>query len=174
MHACKVKSEEPERQVERKQLDFKVKNRCAGGRQFCKNIFQNIACYKIMSWLSPAHKLYSNPTSTRKQTATKKAFSSLEQRWRLCLGAVIVGVRGSPFMFLEMPFDYTHTLIHTCTHTQAQFKRGYIKRMSDLDDSLDVGTSVEGGGYICWEGVGERPKSSCRLVARCRSSAQQQ
>lgn len=55
-----------------------------------------------------------------------------------CLGAVIVGVRGSPFMFPEMPVDCTHT--HT--HTEAQFKRGYIKRVSDLDDSLDVGSWV--------------------------------
>lgn len=77
-------------------------------------------------------------------------------------------------MFQEMPFDCTHTPMRPCTHTRAQFKRGYIKRMSDLDDSLDVGTSVEGGGHVCWEGIGERPKSSCRLVARCRSSAQQQ
>lgn len=56
----------------------------------------------------------------------------------VCLGAVIVGVRGSPFMFPEMPVDDTHR----CTHTQVQLKRGYIKWVSDVDDSLDVGTWV--------------------------------
>lgn len=55
-----------------------------------------------------------------------------------CLGAVIVGVRGSPFMFPKMPVDDTHR----CTHTQVQLKRGYIKWVSDVDDSLDVGTWV--------------------------------
>lgn len=41
-------------------------------------------------------------------------------------------------MFPEMPVDDTHR----CTHTQVQLKLGYIKWVSDVDDSLDVGTWV--------------------------------
>lgn len=43
-------------------------------------------------------------------------------------------------MFPEMP--------DTHTHMRVQFKRGYIKRVSDLDDSLDVGSwEQEAGGW---------------------------
>jgi len=41
---------------------------------------------------------------------------------------------------------------HTHTHTEAPFKRGYIKQVSDLDDSLDVGSwervMCAGGGEL--------------------------
>ena len=61
--------------------------------------------------------------------------------------------------------DASRLHIHTactCTRTQAQFKRGYIKRVSDLDDSLDVGSWewVTCAGRWGGRGVGGYPSQA--------------
>lgn len=76
----------------------------------------------------------------------KKADSSSEQRW--LLGGVPQSSdrrchRESFHVFWRCQ-SATHTT-HTCTSTQTQPKRGYIKQVSDLDDSLDV--KYAGVGY---------------------------
>lgn len=50
-------------------------------------------------------------------------------------------------MFPEMPVDYTHN--DALTH-QRGLNEGYIKRMSDLDDSFRCWEPAV--GYVCREG----------------------
>ena len=66
----------------------------------------------------------------------------------------------------SLTHTHTHTqaYTHTGIHTHAQFKRGYIKRVSHLDDSSDVGS---------WERVTEKGGGGVTQVKlESRSSAQ--
>lgn len=132
MQGCKDKLTEWQRQKERKQVDFKLEKqepRLADG--FVRTFARTLDATKQNSvWVEPTPPPY---TSLQVRgwlyTVTQPAHENRHQQSRqarhqnkdgclvACLGAVIVGVRGSPFMFLEMPVNYTHSHAYMRTHT---------------------------------------------------------